>query len=1159
IVTLSKAWPNHTKWNYELEISVRKTTPSDKFSICTIQITIIDVNDHEPQFSAPFYEVEVLEDTLPLTVIFKVYATDEDHENNSAISYNIEDPHKKQIFMVKESSGEILLRTKLDRETKKQHKIIVTATDHGNPPRSSSVLLIINVLDVNDNDPYFAQVEYHGYIVRGDPSDTYLVQLEAFDDDSPKFAQISYLFYYSVPSFLELNHRTGRVYLATHADLLNFGPKIEIIVGAKDNGGRLSRNNATIHIWLLNSMLQVPKFSTSNNWSIERGIHYRINTTDLLINEFTGEIRARRSFDREVEPRIGFTVYADGEWSTAMHQGTLNILDQNDNSPIFELDGTAHFVIDSQRIGIGAELFRLRCHDPDEGRNGHIVYSINSSFFSIDSETGIVQLVKFPNGFNQLQFHVMATDGGEQSRHSIIKVVVEIKEDEKLYSFPPIIALSIPENIPLGTIITTLAPKNITQRFEFQTSGVTENHPIEILPSGEVFVASKIDHEIMNYLSISVAAFNSYRNSNSVPSKHEFLLQLYIEDINDNAPQCSNKNKFIILENNIPGATVGLFNGIDDDSGPNGTLLYELIYDTKRIFSIDPHTGITSPKLHYKTSDPNITGVGFRIGSVPQFNRNYYGWRLVKSKLYEDSFVGRVVAQDLDSALNSEVRYRLQQKWMPFKINENTGDITRDGSLVPNHVYNITVIATDRGIPPLSNATFVFIHTDAEKDCIPNFTSYPNNDIRIDNSLVGQMITQIHAIACDQEVLYSLSYGHSSSIQSNLGLFWIDSTDGRIFLMKNLNGYVGEQIELIIKAETTSVFNSVTFGVMVVDERNRNSGMDTITIHVQENNSVGEICGKIETLGRDLQLLRQIPAGKAFLFQQQNLICVDVLDREQVDFYRLVVAESDGLKSRVITVQVDDENDNSPECFGTKAVLVGSESSFVPWNCLDRDAGLNGTIGYKVMESSEIVSEINDSGFIVSSFSGDPKYFSVLVYDRNTNSGFEDDKLRRTTELHYILISINPRLEAPVEFKKQYQLDRDIQLGTVFGTVTAKTGATVEYFTTSFKNEKHMNSAQWADIDRQTGQLQINQKPGDHLVSMEITLLSEGFTKTIAVGLLLLNKPSMIICNCNKINFKLTDKWIIAPSIRQITLIITLVGLEILLLKGTYWIINKYS
>lgn len=118
-----------------------------------------------------------------------------------------------------------------------------------------------------------------------------------------------------------------------------------------------------------------------------------------------------------------------------MHQGTLTILDQNDNSPIFELDGKAQFVIDTRWIGIGAELFRLRCHDPDDGPNGHITYSINSTFFGIDSETGIVRLIKFPNGLNQLQFHVTATDNGEQSRHSTMKIVVEIKEDETVSFF----------------------------------------------------------------------------------------------------------------------------------------------------------------------------------------------------------------------------------------------------------------------------------------------------------------------------------------------------------------------------------------------------------------------------------------------------------------------------------------------------------------------------------------------------------------------------------------------------------------------------------------------------------------------------------------------------------------------------------------------------
>lgn len=157
--------------------------------------------------------------------------------------------------------------------------------------------------------------------------------------------------------------------------------------------------------------------------------------------------------------------------------------------------------------------------------------------------------------------------------------------------------------------------------------------------------------------------------------------------------------------------------------------------------------------------------------------------------------------------------------------------------------------------------------------------------------------------------------------------------------------------------------------------------------YFQENNSAGEICGKIETLEGHLQLLRQIPAGEAFHLEEHNLICDERLDREEVDFYRLVVATTEGLKSVVVSVQVDDENDNSPECFGTRAVLVGPEPSFIPWNCFDKDAGLNGTIGYKVIGSEGTVSGMNSSGFLVRPFAGDPLYLSVLVYDRSTENG----------------------------------------------------------------------------------------------------------------------------------------------------------------------------
>lgn len=52
--------------------------------------------------------------------------------------------------------------------------------------------------------------------------------------------------------------------------------------------------------------------------------------------------------------------------------------------------------------------------------------------------------------------------------------------------------------------------------------------------------------------------------------------------------------------------------------------------------------------------------------NVPGWEQEWYHFYVSSSA--EVSLVGRVTAQDLDSELNGEVRYRLKQKWMPFKV-----------------------------------------------------------------------------------------------------------------------------------------------------------------------------------------------------------------------------------------------------------------------------------------------------------------------------------------------------------------------------------------------------------------------------------------------------------------------------------------------------------
>ncbi|VDN49498.1 unnamed protein product [Gongylonema pulchrum] len=117
---------------------------------------------------------------------------------------------------------------------------------------------------------------------------------------------------------------------------------------------------------------------------------------------------------------------------------------------------------------------------------------------------------------------------GKERRKKNINFNFSIKFFQiQVHTFPRAISLSVPENAPLGTIITNLAPSNESQRFEFQKPGTPDDYPIRILPSGEVYVASEIDRETVEYFSIPITAVTV--NKDGFSSKQDFVLRLYVE------------------------------------------------------------------------------------------------------------------------------------------------------------------------------------------------------------------------------------------------------------------------------------------------------------------------------------------------------------------------------------------------------------------------------------------------------------------------------------------------------------------------------------------------------------------------------------------------------------------------------------------------------
>lgn len=115
-------------------------------------VHIEDVNDNDPQFSQISYSVTVKEDLRRGTSIFQLHAIDPDKGENGQVRYRLT---QRSPFVVDSVRGVVTVMENLDREIQSNYNLIITAVDQGRVPRSSTAVVSITVLDVNDFVPQF--------------------------------------------------------------------------------------------------------------------------------------------------------------------------------------------------------------------------------------------------------------------------------------------------------------------------------------------------------------------------------------------------------------------------------------------------------------------------------------------------------------------------------------------------------------------------------------------------------------------------------------------------------------------------------------------------------------------------------------------------------------------------------------------------------------------------------------------------------------------------------------------------------------------------------------------------------------------------------------------------------------------------------------------
>ncbi|XP_062417297.1 protocadherin Fat 3a [Pungitius pungitius] len=153
-------------------------------AITTVNINLTDVNDNAPMFSRDIYAAVVSEDAATGDSVIQLIAEDLDSPLNGAILYSLVSGDQDSQFLIDSLRGVIKVNKPLDRETVPSYSLAIRALDSGIPPMSSTVMVNIDVSDINDNPPTFSSGNLTTVIQENKPIGTSIFQLSVNDQDS---------------------------------------------------------------------------------------------------------------------------------------------------------------------------------------------------------------------------------------------------------------------------------------------------------------------------------------------------------------------------------------------------------------------------------------------------------------------------------------------------------------------------------------------------------------------------------------------------------------------------------------------------------------------------------------------------------------------------------------------------------------------------------------------------------------------------------------------------------------------------------------------------------------------------------------------------------------------------------------------------------------